>query len=235
MKAKLWILVFGTAFAVFIFHHALRAEESPSAASNVFLDEGEADYEMPKVDADKNADVKTETKVTSKKSKKKEPKSPRVPAAKEDDDDDKAATGTKGDAFDQMQNPEAAQVPAEKKVPAKANKKSEDLSAAPALPKKTVALKSEPTSSEVAAPAAMTILMKPTQASTTRVPASSSFKQGFKSTKEGDCVMYADADKTSAQVLVVKGSKKLWVEESGEFFKAYHKKGSGYLPAECFE
>ena len=221
MNAKFWILVFGTAFAVFIFHHALRAEEAPAPASNVFLDEGEADYEMPKADGDKESN----TKVTSKKNKKKDVKNPRVPAAKDDDDDDRAVTGTKGDAFDQMQNPEAAQVPAEKKVPAKATKKSEDLSAAPVLPKKTVASKPESSSQEVAAPAA----------TTKRVPASSPFKQGFKSTKDGDCVMYAEADKTSAQILVVKGSKKLWVEESGEFFKAFHKNGSGYLPAECFE
>lgn len=243
MNAKLWIVIFGAAFAVFIFHHALRADEKPQAASNVFLDEGEADYEMPKTEADKGADATTENKVSSKKTKKNEGgKNPRVPAANlGEEDDDQAGTGTKGDAFDQMQNPEAAHAPApEKKAPVKNLKNSKDLTQNQKANKKLASAKQAETlemaqaSAPQAAPKAeMEIKMKP-KSTGHRKLASAPFKQGFKETNGGDCVMYTGADKTSAQILVIKGSKKLWVEQNGDWYKAYHKKGAGFISAECF-
>lgn len=234
MKTKFWILTCGTALAVSFFHQSLKADESaPPAATNVFLDEGEADYEMPKVDATTDA---AETKSAAKKtnSKIKEAKNPRVPA-NEDEDDDKSTAGTKGDAFDQMQNPEASAPALEKKQPAKV-KKTQDVSKTTIEPK-VLAAKLPSKNLKDIVQDAQKIATQPAspKASPTRKVASTQFTSGFKSTKDGDCVMYADADKTSTQVLVVKGSKKLWVEQNGDWYKAYHKKGSGFLPAECFE
>ncbi len=236
MNAKLWIVIFGTAFAVFIFHHALRAEEKSSGgASNVFLDEGEADYEMPRVEIDKLPEAAPENKVSAKKSKGKDSKKPRVPATNEEDDD-QAATGTKGDAFDQMQNPEAAQAPAaEKKTPAKVLKKSEDMSKAE-NPDGKMATNTEVVPTEEPPAAELQVKMKPKpKQEAERGSASVQFKQGFKTTNGGDCVMYADTDKASPQILVVKGAKKLWVEQTGDWYKAFHKKGSGFLSQECFQ
>ena len=242
MKAKLWTLFFGTTIVVSLFHHSLKAEDAaPPAASNVFLDEGDADYEMPKTDGTDAtaADTKTAAKKTSHKAN--EAKNPRVPAAAaEDEDDDKSTAGTKGDAFDQMQNPEAAAPSTEKKSPSKA-KKPEDLSKTAPEPKALAAklppkdLKNIVKEAQKAVSAPEAPKSAAVKAAPARKTASVQFKSGFKSTKDGECVMYADADKTSTQVLVVKGSKKLWVEQNGDWYKAYHKKGSGFLSAECFE
>ncbi len=233
MKTKLWIVILSAVFTIFIFHHALRAEDALPAASNAFLDEGDADFEMPKLEAEKSTEVDADSKISAKKKKKKDAKTPRVPAAQLDDDD-KSATGTKGDAFDQMQNPEAAQAPLhEKKVPTKASKKSEDLSQAQNL-KGKIAATNEVVTPEVVTPAAIEIKMKP-KSKSKRQTASVQFSQGFKSTNGGECIMYADPDKSSPQILVVKGAKKLWVEQKGEWFKAFHKSGSGFLSADCFQ
>ncbi len=260
MKAKLWTLFFGTTLVVALFHQSLKAEDTaPPAASNVFLDEGDADYEMPKTDA--GVDTKaTDTKTAAKKAshKVKDAQNTRVPAAAADDeDDDKSTAGTKGDTFDQMQNPEAAAPAAEKKSPSKA-KKPEDLSKTtpeskalaakfPVKNLKDIIQEAQKAASSLSAPKAAApkaatvkeVVEKEeapaAKAAPSRKTASVQFKSGFKSTKDGECVMYADADKTSTQVLVVKGSKKLWVEQNGDWYKAYHKKGSGFLPAECFE
>jgi hypothetical protein len=238
MKTKYCILVSAVTLSIGLFHQKLSAEETAAPAS-VFMDEGEADFEMPKAQV-------TEAKPT----KEVKHKASKSRGVANDEDDDKAAAATKGDAFDQLQIPAdgaAAELP-EAKAPAK-QKNSKKLSQAvkvEAAPEAAPAsVDPQVTEHQVEAPtlAAPTDTSAPTEVSAPKEKhhakkhslASAGFTQGFKTTKSGDCAMYETADKTSSQILVVKGSKKLWVEQDGEWFKAYHKKGSGYLAAECFE
>ncbi len=224
MSLKNWILISASTLAIGIFHQPLLADEAPAT---VFMDEGEADFEMPKVEV-------TESKVTKPKA------AAKTRGVANDDDEDKAATGTKGDAYDQLQMPQedAASAP-EKKEPTKTHKKVKDVTQAPKV--------QEPVSDAPATASAdpqatehqpEPMATEPAAAPAKKVKASKKVAAaggGFRKTKDGDCVMYEAADKTSSQILVVKGSKKLWVEPEGEWFKAFHKKGSGYLAAECFE
>jgi hypothetical protein len=65
--------------------------------------------------------------------------------------------------------------------------------------------------------------------------AKASGKGRFKTTAS-DCEMHADASAESAKVLDVAAGKKLWVEPAGEgWFKAFRKRGEGYLAASCFK
>jgi len=154
------------------------------------------------------------------------------------DDEDASATATKGDAFDQIQNPES---------PTAGKKADSDVSKAL---KESLDGTKENTSTDAATegadqPSDDSVTPAPSSSKHANLPkkaahqrkSASTFKQGFKTTKEdGECVMYSSADKSSSQILTVKGAKKLWVEQdSDEWFKAYHKKGSGFLSTDCFE
>ena len=192
MNKKFLVLVSGAVLAVALFHQHLSAEDA-NAPVNAFMDEGNSDFEMPKPEVHKPHEAKKARSVAS------------------EEDDDNVATGTKGDAFDQIQAPGAAatvQAPAEPNADMATSLENK-------LPAKAAA------KSKRAKPEA--------QAS------DSTFTRGFKTTKDGDCVMYEAPDKSTTQILVVKGAKKLWVEQEGDWLKAFHKKGSGYLAADCFE
>jgi hypothetical protein len=251
---KLWILIFGTAFIVFLFHHALQAQEA--TAPSTFMDEGESDFEMPKAQVTNTEDA--EVKPTTKKKKVGKAKSAAPAREVANDDDDAGATGTKNDAYDKpLVNPSEATQSANTSADANGTAVAAPTEK-PVLPKKLPAPKkakpkvaaeppvpaAEPgsTGDDAAAdgvtpaPGADAMAVSAPVAKKTKARKSASvFTQGFKTTKDGDCAMYESADATSQQILTVKGSKKLWVEQEGEFFKAYHKKGSGYMPAECFE
>lgn len=236
MRTKYWILVSAATLSVGLFHQNLSAE-GQTAEPAAFMDEGEADFEMPKAQV-------TEAKPT----KEVKHKASKARGVANDEDDDKAAAATKGDAFDQLQMPAdgaAAEVP-EAKAPVKAKKSKKLSQAAPVESAPEAAPASvdpQVTEHQVQAPVVAPPTESPTdvvapkkvKAAQKHTVASAGFTQGFKTTRSGDCAMYESADKTSSQILVVKGSKKLWVEQDGEWFKAYHKKGSGYLAAECFE
>lgn len=214
-RVLVYVCLFGL---VFFSWQSLKAEETNS----VFMDEGDSDFEMPKFEPAKtNSQSKTKATTSSK----------RKTASDEDDDTPKAST--KGDAFDQMKTEDST---AAENSPDKSSVKMNEVTTDDKKSEETLSQKSKKSEKKTDKKSSK----KPTKKhdsvdSVAKIETDSSQKSGFKLLKSANCNMYREPSDDSTILLSVKGPKKLWVEyENENWFKAFHKKGNGYLSASCF-